>query len=193
VTNYILEPTSITSTSWGPHNGPHADVYSIEGGYHFAGMSYNPSTHNSFATGCVQCHMPDIMTNEVAVPNHSFYAQLSACQGCHAGATDFNILNGQEEVKTELQKLRVLLNTALLLTQDGVNPLTPEQLDGEEWELDDARKQTAPVAKDTAGALYNYFVVARGSAFGVHAPRYTKQLLFDSIAELGGDPGPTRP
>jgi hypothetical protein len=39
----------------------------------------------------------------------------------------------------------------------------------------------------TAGALYNYFVMARGSAFGVHNPYYTGEILYDSIEAVGGD------
>jgi hypothetical protein len=193
VTNYILEPTSVTSTTWGPHHGPHADVYSGAGGYEYAGMMYGQATHAGFVTGCVQCHMPNVTTNGMAVPNHSFYAQISACQGCHAGATNFDILGGQSNTKTRLRNLRTLLNNAGYLTQDGVTPLTPEQVAEDDFDLDESLPQSAPVPKDTAGALYNYFIVARGSAFGVHNPKYVYQLLFDSITELGGTPGFSRP
>jgi hypothetical protein len=37
---------------------------------------------------------------------------------------------------------------------------------------------------DQAGALYNYFIVSRGSAFGVHNPMYSKQLIWDSYEAL---------
>jgi hypothetical protein len=39
---------------------------------------------------------------------------------------------------------------------------------------------------NTAGALYNYLIIARGKDFGVHNPTYTKQLLWDSIKYLKG-------
>jgi hypothetical protein len=38
VTNYIGMDTALTKTSWGPHHGPQADVYSGAGGYHYAGL-----------------------------------------------------------------------------------------------------------------------------------------------------------
>jgi hypothetical protein len=87
------------------------------------------------------------------------------------------------------------LNTAGYLTQDGTSTLDDDQLNDGEWFLDDARPQgsAGPLTKNRAGALYNYFLVARGSAYGVHNPNYTNQLLFDSIEALGGTPGFTRP
>jgi len=44
-----------------------------------------------------------------------------------------------------------------------------------------------------AGALYNYFVMSRGSGFGVHNPTYVKQVLYDSITQLGGTSPMPRP
>lgn len=187
VTNYVLEPTSITSTSWGPHNGPHTDIYTAKGGYHYASKTYGTAAHANFQKGCVQCHMPAIPTN-LGVANHSFYPQRATCNGCHgASPPSFDIGGAQSEVKDRLQRLRVALNTLGLLTRDGTNTLSSTELTDQEWASDDARKQTAGVAKNTAGALYNYFLVARGSAFGVHNPKYTNQLLYDSIEAVAGD------
>ncbi len=38
----------------------------------------------------------------------------------------------------------------------------------------------------TAGALFNYFVIGRGSGYGTHNPKYVKQILFDSIEKVTG-------
>jgi hypothetical protein len=49
---------------------------------------------------------------------------------------------------------------------------------------------------DQAGALYNYLILARGSAGGVHNPIYVRQLVYDSVlAVTGSAPAtiPTRP
>jgi hypothetical protein len=191
--NYITSANSITSTSWGPHNGPHSDIYTAKGGYHYSGKTYRASTHTGFAKGCVQCHMPAIADNK-GVANHSFYAQLSACNSCHSNPPSFDVGGAQSEVKQRLQLLRVELNTDGLLTQDGTNVLTSAQLTDGHWELDKARPQGATtVSAAAAGALYNYFLVVRGSAFGVHNPFYTNELLFDSIEAMGGTPGFPRP
>ena len=131
--------------------------------------------------------MPAIKDN-MNVANHSFYAQRSTCNGCHGSSPpSFDILGGQSEVKDKIQRLRVALNTLGLLTQDGTNPLSSTQLTDGNWSLDESRPQTAGVAADFAGALYNYFIVVRGSAFGVHNPKYTAQLLYDSLVATGGD------
>src|SRR6478609_6772012 len=177
VTNYI--PTtatsiSVTSTTWGPHEGPDADVYSGAGGYHYAGKTYGNSSHQNFKKGCVQCHMPPVAENG-GIGNHSFYPQTSACQTCHAGTTNFDVLGGQSQVKQWLQMLRTKLNTMQLLTRDGVNPLSSTDLSDTEFEADESLPAAAAgavgrpaVQGPTAGALYNYFVMARGSGFGVH-------------------------
>jgi hypothetical protein len=185
VTNYVLATTSVTSTSWGPHNAPHADIYTGEGGYQYAGKVYDNGSHTGFTKGCVQCHMPAIETN-LRVANHSFYPQLSVCKGCHSSATSFDVGGHQTQTKLTIQRLREALNDLGLITQDGTNPLSDEQEQDEQWELDDARPQSAGVTQARAGALYNYLLVVRGSAFGVHNTYYTDQLLYDSIEAAGG-------
>ncbi len=120
------------------------------------------------------------------IGNHSFYAQLSVCRDCHSGAESFDVIGGQSQVKDWLRRLRVGLNDLELLTRDGATPLGADILEDEDFAHDEARpKPEVPAA--LAGALYNYFVVARGSAFGVHNPRYVGQLLHDSIEAVDGD------
>src|SRR6478609_7269914 len=94
VTNYVLAGTnSITSTTWGPHEGPQTDVYSGKGAYEYVPKAYRNSSHTNFSTGCVQCHMPKVAENG-NIGNHSFYAQLSACKSCHMDATNFDVSGG---------------------------------------------------------------------------------------------------
>ena len=51
------------------------------------------------------------------------------------------------------------------------------------------------LTQDQAGALYNYILVARGGASGVHNPKYIAQLLYDSYLAVSGStlPGFARP
>jgi hypothetical protein len=194
VTNYIpttAASVSITSTTWGPHEGPDADVYSGKGGYHYTGKTYGNSSHQNFKKGCVQCHMPPVAENG-GIGNHSFYPQLSSCQSCHAGATSFDVVGGQGKVKVMLKSLRKALNDKFLLTRNGTTQLSADELADEDFELDESLPASAapgrpPVIPATAGALYNYFVMARGSGLGVHNPKYTGQILYDSIESVGGD------
>jgi len=193
VTNYVLAANNnISSGSWGPHEGPTSDVYTGEGGYEFPGKNYGNSSHSNLATGCVQCHMPPLSANG-GIGDHSFYPQLSACQQCHAGATSFDILGGQTQVSGMLQSLRVALNDLGMLTRDGINPLDADALEDTDFALDEALPQSG-VSGEVAGPLYNYFVMARGSALGVHNPSYTQQIVYDSIEAVLGDlSGMTRP
>ena len=49
------------------------------------------------------------------------------------------------------------------------------------------------LTQDQAGALYNYLLVARGGAYGVHNPKYIGEILFDSATAFGLTPLYPRP
>jgi hypothetical protein len=188
VTNYIVAGSNnITSNTWGPHEGPQTDVYTGLGAYEYHNKaSYPKSTHTvSLKNGCVDCHMPPVAENG-GYPNHSFYPQVSACKNCHGVVDDFNIGGEQDDTKTALRSLRTALNTKLMLTRDGTTQLTPNQLADDNFADDNALPKNG-VTADEAGALFNYFLIARGSAFGVHNPKYTGDVLYDSIVAAGGD------
>ncbi|HET7538591.1 MAG TPA: hypothetical protein VFK05_01920 [Polyangiaceae bacterium] len=214
VTNYIVTANSITSTTWGPHEGPHADIYTGIGGYHYPPKAYGTSTHADIMkvpNGCVTCHMSPVAENG-GIGDHSFYPKQAVCNGCHGSSnTSFDINGGQTRIKSELQTLRLALNggsplanppvappvagVGPLLSRDGVNPLSPTDLSDTDFASDNTLPQakgvtiTAPIA----GALYNYLLIARGSAYGVHNPKYTEQLIYDSLVGIGATPGFTRP
>ncbi len=97
VTNYVLAGSnSITSTTWGPHEGPDADIYSGRGGYEYIPKQYGNASHSNFSKGCVQCHMPPVASND-GIGDHSFYPRISACKNCHATSDDFDVLGGQDQ------------------------------------------------------------------------------------------------
>ncbi|HEY3352007.1 MAG TPA: ammonia-forming cytochrome c nitrite reductase subunit c552 [Polyangia bacterium] len=189
VRNYI-KPAGVTLNNpyWGPHEGPQADVYTGKGGYEFASKTYASSTHTSFEDGCITCHMPPASVNG-DYPNHSFYAQVSACQACHAGATSFDVNGAQTQITAALTELEALLNSAGYLSRATTGadmPVAAKDL-GSNFQLDQTRSAPpSTLDQDTAGALWNYIIIARGGALGVHNPTYTRQLLFDSIEKVKG-------
>lgn len=197
VTNYVIDDVDLTSSNWGPHNGPQTDIYSGKGGYEYAGEEYGSSQHQNLEAGCVTCHMPTVESSGIG--DHSFYPQMSVCNKCHEDEEDFDVGGQQSAVRETLRELRVALNDRGWLTQSDVAPylpLTDEQLEDDEFALDHVLSGTEDgldLSADDAGALYNYLVVARGAALGVHNPRYTKQLIFDSVVQLTGDPPVTLP
>jgi len=197
VTFYITASNTL-STRWGPHNGPQADLYTGKGGYSLAqaGETYGTATHTTIANGCVSCHMQPNAANG-SVPDHTMKPKVAYCKTCHAtyAGTDFDIDGGRSDVRKGLSELQGLLNTAGLLTR-GTGPLDADALSDAQFNQDMVKSPGAPVDASTAGALYNYLVIAKGKDLGVHNPRYAKQLLWDSIRFLkGSNPTfiPTRP
>ncbi len=194
VTNYLTATgNAITSVRWGPHEGPQADLFTGKGGYQYASQTYGEATHEQ-KLSCVDCHMVTVADNS-NVPDHSFNPQLSACLGCHAGATSFNVNGFESQVQAAMTQIETWFNAAGLLTRAESAPftaLTSAQLGDGSWDQD----QPVPggaidgglLTQDQAGALYNYILVARGGAFGVHNPKYIAELLFDSYFALSGLP-----
>ena len=198
VTNFIT-PTnnSLTSTHWGPHEGPQADIYTGLGGYHYAGMAYGNSSHQAFEKGCVNCHMPEVQSNQ-SIGNHSFAAQVSTCTtaGCHTQAKNFDVGGGKSAMTAGIQELRVALNGKGWLTRSEVAPYAPlsaaELADGQH-SLDLTMPGITGLTANEAGAVYNYLLLARGSAGGVHNPLYVRELIYDSFKAIAGKPPATLP
>jgi hypothetical protein len=192
ITNY-LTPTNnmITSVYWGPHEGPEADLFTGIGGYQYAGQTYGESTHEALLS-CVDCHMPNVTDND-NVPDHSFNPSLSVCVGCHATATNFNVNGFQSQVQSALTQMETTLNKAGLLTRATSAPYTPltkAELGDGNWSEDlpvpGGMINGMLLTQDQAGALYNYLVVSRGGAYGVHNTKYIAQILYDSFFSLTG-------
>jgi hypothetical protein len=201
VTNY-LTPTgnAITSVYWGPHEGPQADLFTGVGGYQYAGQTYGESTHEQ-KLSCVDCHMVSVADNS-NVPDHSFNPQLSACLGCHAGATSFDVSGYETDVQEALTTMETWLNGEGLLTRAASAPytaLTTAELGDGNWAEDEpvpgVGLEGGLLTQDQAGAIYNYLLVARAGAYGVHNPKYIGEILYDSYLALSGStlPGFARP
>lgn len=199
VTNYLKDTgNAITSTHWGPHEGPQADVFTGTGGYQYTGKTYAQSTHEQKLT-CISCHMVPVAENG-NIPDHSFAPNITACKSCHAGATSFDVNGAQARVKSAMTEIETWLNAHGLLTRAEVAPytaLTTVQLGDGTWATDQPVPGSmiagAALTRDQAGAVYNYILVARGGAFGVHNPIYVSQILWDSYFALAGTPLVTIP
>jgi hypothetical protein len=203
VTNYITASNSITNTRFGPHEGPQADIYTGKGGYHFlADNQYNSSSHQALKKGCVSCHMGPTASNG-GIGNHSFAPQLATCttNGCHASATSFDVGGQKTDMLGTLRELRAVLNTKGWLTREentGSTELTVPQVADANFAHDlsrpeAARSNPAPLTAKEAGALYNYMLIARGGAGGIHNPLYVRQLMFDSYKAVTGNAPTTMP
>lgn len=194
VTSYLTATNNkITSVHWGPHEGPQADLFTGAGAYQYASLAYGQSTHQQ-KLSCVDCHMGDVSDNS-NVPDHSFNPQIAACKNCHAGATTYDINGFESQIQAALTQIETYLNGQGLLTRAQAPPYSPlasSELGDGNWNLDqpvpDGALDGGLLTQDQAGALYNYILVARGGAYGVHNPRYTAQILYDSYFALTGLP-----
>jgi hypothetical protein len=193
VTNYLSASNNITSVYWGPHEGPEGDLFTGVGGYQFSGETYQESTHEQ-KLSCVDCHMANVADNS-NVPDHSFNPTLAVCTSCHAGATTFDVNGFQTLIQGQLTSIETALNAQGLLTRStGPAPyaaLTATQLGDGNWSQDlpvptAAIEGGVALTENQAGALYNYLLVARGGASGVHNPVYVAQILYDSYFALTG-------
>ncbi len=196
VSVYIGANNALSSTRWGPHEGPQSDVYSGKGGYHFAGMTYSSSAHTTVSNACVSCHMAPVAGNG-NVPDHTMKPALAFCKTCHSqyAGTSFDVQGGQTLVRNALSELQAALNAAGMLTRAAAAPygaLSDADLEDNQFHLDAVRPNSGPngahiqANSPTAGALYNYLIVARSKDLGVHNPTYAKQLLWDSIKQIKG-------
>lgn len=187
------DPITITSSRWYPHYGVHGQMLAGEGGFEFAGETYNNSFHTSSDIikdeGCVICHMADPNAGTGIGGGHTMNIRyegthgedqelITGCTvtGCHpAAGFEIDYAGVQTETHELLDSLHTLLvnrgwidENSGLVNASSSNPLviTPGYL---------------------SGALFNYFFVEHDLSMGVHNTRYAQKLLEDSINELNAN------
>jgi hypothetical protein len=176
---------SITSSRWGPHHGPQADILNGTGAYVFAGQTYRNSPHNRQITeGCPQCHMAAPYgtqagghTMSMTYESHGATEELiTGCNvdDCHAGDLDsFDYLSLQDTVAAYTEELYTdLVFAGYINDATGlINASTSHPLD---------------LTEGQAGALYNYYLIEGDRSEGVHNSKYVIDALKASIAEISG-------
>ena len=155
----------------------------VQGGYEYAGRTYRG--RNAFVphsllgrpdlTTCAGCHLRD---DEV---NHTFVPDLAACVDCHGGGEGgFESLDGSPIINAAaIQQLKDqllgLLTASGVVSTDGypyfANITTAQQL----------------------RAAYNWQLADKEPCGYIHNGAYIRQLLFDSIVDMGGTPVGSRP
>jgi hypothetical protein len=165
---------AITSTRWGPHHGPQANVLSGNGAYVFAGASYgvNHAHNTGNPDGCVTCHMAPPPADGMA-GGHSWWMTYeyhsaeelnsNGCVLCHGTQTDMLALveDSQAAFATDLETLATGMETLGWLNagHDAV--------------------VAAGVGTDAnaRGAVWNYLLLLDDTTMGVHNPTYARAVL----------------
>ncbi len=172
------ESTTITSSRYGPHHGPQANMLTGNGGYEFSGYTYGDSPHTRVATnGCPSCHMADPYGNQAG--GHTMNMEyeyheeethnIAGCnvEECHRGAVkDFDYHFAQTEVGALMEDLETELQSRGLITASG------SVVAGRYTEAE-------------AGAIFNYKFIEEDRSHGIHNTQYAKALLYASLAKLG--------
>jgi hypothetical protein len=128
-----------------------------------AGAEGEPSPHyTGVENTCVACHMGEGQ-------NHTFEADVAACQACHSGAEDFDVNGVQTEIQAELDRLGDALVAEGVLSEN-----TPE-----------GHPTVTEAPEGVATALYNWLYIAHeDKSLGVHNAAYTRALLEAAFAAL---------
>lgn len=162
------------STHFGPHDGPQADMvegtgtYEIPGSFTWSAASQH--TVEMLPNMCVSCHVVAQYPEGGGSPTftgHTFMPQLSTCQNCHPGATDFNIGGVQDAVTAKLSELEaaILAGPPALSTMDDVG-------------------DTSLSSYQQREAAWAWLFVTNDKSMGVHNRDYALLILQNSIDYL---------
>jgi formate-dependent nitrite reductase cytochrome c552 subunit len=168
---------------FGPHESPQMDMFIGNGCYEIPDFDYEDareSTHQTLDKACVDCHMR-ISTDASAHRVHDFEPTVEVnCSGCHPGATDFNVDEGQDAIVDLMDQVAAALGLGYTTAQDlfdawgAADPHGSISIATEAWQ------------REAAYAVY--FVSSDGSK-GVHNPAYARALLENALAHAQAQGG----
>lgn len=169
---------TITSTRFGVHHGPQANILMGSGAYVFTGASYGSSHGPNVSNGCPTCHMASPYgvqagghTWDLIYLYHGGDTDLvEGCNisECHNGNVD-DFEHG--DVQADIQALLLTLSD-ILINDVGIMNDGEQSIEGD-W----------PVA--AAGAFLNYKMILEDRSLGIHNPAYVEDVLDASIAAVG--------
>ncbi len=166
---------TITSSRYGVHHGPQANV--VKGvGLFMPGTGYANSAHSNISNTCVTCHMAEAYGTQAG--GHTMYlgydyhgtAELNTagCATCHSDID--GMLAATEALQEEVAALLADLKTRLD-ELGATNPGSDNSVSG-------------TFAPEVAGAVLNYKALTEDRSLGVHNPTYVKKVLNNTIAAL---------
>jgi len=162
----------ITSTHYGPHHGPQANVLAGVGFAEIEGSVAYPEPGNAnhlTQASCTGCHMSEFGSGQ---GGHSFNPSLAACNACHSESSeDFNYGGVQTEVHDLLVQLRDKLIELGVVEGDDEHGYHPHV-------------GTYPMIQ--VRAFFNWIGLEEDRSLGAHNPKYVKALLRNSIEALEG-------
>jgi hypothetical protein len=154
----VIPGSYAATTRFNPHLSVQSDMLlGVGGGGTVEG---SPAAHYTMTTdSCVTCHLGD-------GADHTFQANITTCQACHADAEDFDINGTVTVIEEKIVALTDALKAAGLLDENG----TPVKGTYEEAQ---------------AFPLWVYGYLEEDGSNGIHNPNYAIALLDAALASLG--------
>jgi len=174
------ETFKISSTHYGPHHGPQANVVAGVGFAQISGAIAYPaagSNKHLAQASCVGCHMAEFSKNDfevngkvtsVSQGGHSYIPSVKACNDCHgANLTNYNYGGKQTQVAELLEELRdELIAAGVVFWDETAGAYEPVV-------------GTHPML--LAQAYYNWIGLEEDRSLGAHNPQYVYALLKNTI------------
>jgi hypothetical protein len=171
---------TLTSSRYGYHHGPQAQVLTASGGFAFDGSLTIPNEASSHGTpsinpdGCVTCHMAAAFGNQAG--GHTWAMEylyhggtedlVTGCIGCHPSIESFEFHDVQAKVEADLEILADQLKAIGIMSSSG------------------SAVTSTPWAGSVAAAFLNYKMVEEDRSLGVHQPQFVQALLKNTIEEM---------
>ncbi|MHB1194028.1 MAG: hypothetical protein ACYC6F_13390 [Longimicrobiales bacterium] len=174
----------VTSSRYGFHHGPQANVLASKGAYAFSGTATIPTTSHvhgdpAFNAGtCAACHMQKAYgsqsgghTWKMSYDYHGTEVEnIAACQECHKTVTNFDHFGLRPTVK----QLLADLNTELVRL--GIRPVTTDPTN--------YYAVVGTYKADIVAAFINWQLFSEDRSSGMHNPPYVKGVLVNTIAKM---------
>jgi hypothetical protein len=171
------DQVTITSSRYGYHHGPQAQIVGGFGAFEVNGnVVGGPMAHgnpNGNEGTCGTCHMGEAYgeqagghTWKMTYEYHgSDRENIAGCADCHSTLTTFDHVNLQTTVQGLLDELEVELKRIGVMRADHY-----------------AKTGTWPA--DVAGAFVNWQMITEDRSVGVHNPPYVVGILNGSVAKM---------
>lgn len=170
----------ITSSRWGTHHGPQANLLSGQGAWEFDGAYAANAMHNtSISNGCIGCHMADAPESGNA-GGHTFWVQYEYHSALEVNSKGCSCHGWDDDEEAALA-----VEAQAMAFGEDMATLKALLVDAE-WltESDSVIPATAPTEADDRGALFNYQMLREDRSNGTHNPVYAQAVLDASIAHM---------
>lgn len=176
------DDVNLTSSRYGGHHSPVAEVIGGTGLFEFTGsktIDGGPATHGTKTANpdvCATCHMAQPFGSQAG--GHTWRMEyeyhgstvdnIAGCEDCHSTIDDFGYAGVQASVEAKLDELGTLLATI------GIHDTATGT----------GRSKTGTWPANVAAAFLNYQMILEDKSMGIHNPEYVLNVLTNTIEAM---------